>query len=657
MEAQLYSVSKIFTERILRIPDYQRGYAWTAKQLKDFWNDLLQLPEGKNHYTGVLTLEAVPESTYSSWADDLWIIKYTGYTPYYVVDGQQRLTTTIILIQAITECVSEHSKLNYTSIDDIKKKYIFTSKDEGISRSYIFGYEKDNPSYEFLKRRIFLEKSDASDGLQETIYTHNLEYAKQYFVNLIQHLPIEEIEFLFRKLTQNFLFNIYSISEDIDVYVAFETMNNRGKPLSHLELLKNRLIYLSTKFNADLHERQKLRNAINESWKAVYHYLGKNKENPLDDDIFLQNHFEFYFGNSERHLYRDNPYFKQGKYSAYYQEYLLEQVFTTKSLSTTEPNKKLMLKDVYTYVSSLKESVEIWYQLLNPRESDFSKEEKLWLEKLNRLNIFGVAPIIMVFYQREHNPKLRARLLRILERYLFLQSLYQLTRYSGFYYAVHPTQQFYKELRDADVPTEKYLKDLEQFVDGFASEQIFKALLVDTKNINFYNWRGIRYFLFEYELELQERSKSYRSKLDWDVLNSDLPVEDDRDFYTVEHIYPQKPRKDCWLAKFDQYTDRERATLKNSLGNLVPLSQPKNSSLKNKCFEEKKGNKLIQVGFKYGSYSENEVANYDDWGAMHILERGIRMLEFLETRWKLKLGDEASKIRLLNLGFVLEKEK
>ena len=43
METTLLTLSKIFTERLFRIPDYQRGYAWTEKQLKDFWSDLEQL--------------------------------------------------------------------------------------------------------------------------------------------------------------------------------------------------------------------------------------------------------------------------------------------------------------------------------------------------------------------------------------------------------------------------------------------------------------------------------------------------------------------------------------------------------------------------------------------------------------------------------------
>ena len=119
METQLFSISKIFTERLFRIPDYQRGYAWTNKHLLDFWNDLTNLEENNNHYAGVITLESVSEEKCSKWDDDLWIIKSKSFEPFYVVDGQQRLTTVLILIKAIIETMKDNDKLNYASKNEI----------------------------------------------------------------------------------------------------------------------------------------------------------------------------------------------------------------------------------------------------------------------------------------------------------------------------------------------------------------------------------------------------------------------------------------------------------------------------------------------------------------------------------------------------------
>ena len=137
MESQLFSLQKIFTDRLFRIPDYQRGYAWTEMQLNDFWNDLNQIEVGRNHYTGVLTLEEVPENVHRNWSEDNWIIDARGYQPLYIVDGQQRLTTSIILIQCISNTINDDEELNYTTKADIKKRFIFDTKDKGC-RDHIF---------------------------------------------------------------------------------------------------------------------------------------------------------------------------------------------------------------------------------------------------------------------------------------------------------------------------------------------------------------------------------------------------------------------------------------------------------------------------------------------------------------------------------------
>lgn len=85
METSLISISKIFTERLLRIPDYQRGYAWTSKEISEFWNDVIFLENDKNHYVGVLTLEDVPSKNISNWVEDHWIIQAKNYSPYFIV--------------------------------------------------------------------------------------------------------------------------------------------------------------------------------------------------------------------------------------------------------------------------------------------------------------------------------------------------------------------------------------------------------------------------------------------------------------------------------------------------------------------------------------------------------------------------------------------
>jgi len=645
MTSNLSSISKIFTEKLFRIPDYQRGYAWNERQLKDFWNDIIQLEKDKNHYVGVLTLENVPEEQYRKWDDDNWIIESKSFEPFYVVDGQQRLTTSIVLIQSIIDSMDTNDVLNYTSSDEIIKKFIYESKDKGISKSYIFGYEIDNPSHEFLKQNIFNDKSDKSDLSQETIYTHNLEFAKLFFDTKLKELEIKDIEIIYKKVTQHLLFNIYSMSEDIDVFVAFETMNNRGKPLSHLELLKNRLIYLSTKFNTENYEKSKLRNSINDCWKVIYHQLGKNKQNPLDDDLFLHNHFILYFVNSLSLDKSELDYEYTSLHRNYrnsYKDYLLEEKFITKNID----NETICVTDIYDYVKSLKMSVEIWYQILNPAESNFTKNEIFILRRINRLEILSVAPLIMIFFQK-CTSEIREDFLVSLERYLFLLSFLNYgTRYLNNLFI-----ELSGKLSSNNIKPEKVISTINNKYDSIGTDDL-NIVSKRYKDNGYYQWQGIRYFLYEYETYLKEKTKTNRSKIIWEEY---YLANEYMDYKSVEHIFPQNPRKICWNS-FKSYDTKERKILRHVIGNLVPLSKPKNSSLGNKCFTEKIGNETSMVGYKYGSYSEIELTNYTDWTAVEILQRSIKLIVMLSKRWKISFGTVEEIIKFLNLEFVVKKE-
>lgn len=648
MASELLSLSKIFIDRLFRIPDYQRGYAWSEKQLKDFWNDLETLEDDKFHYAGVLTLENAPSSAVQKWEDDEWIIKHKNFAPFYIVDGQQRLTTSLILIQSIIESIDDGAKLNFCSIEEIRKRYIFESKDDsGIARSYIFGYEKDNPSYEFLKSEIFGEHSSSGYQAEETIYTNNLSFAKSFFKTAVSKLNLEEIGNLFSKISQRVLFNIYSIGSEIDVFVAFETMNNRGKPLSTLELLKNRLIYLSTKFRDSEEERNALRKTINDSWKSVYHFLGKNKNKPLSDDVFLYVHFVVYFNKilmSENIVYRTHKRFNGGHVE--FSSYLLDEYFHQKRINLGA-GKNVSISDVHKYSEHLSRSVRIWFDLNNPAQSRrFSPEAVVYLERINRFGIEQVSCLLLSYFLKNESKKNHEEFLKELERYIFLTSLAWRPSHSQ----RSDLQSLTKDLIDGTIKAKELGKAIREKAEAIVNRpDYFPDLLDRFKQSGFYNWDNCRYFLYEYELSIKSQTKTSRDKLDWAIFG-----EDKNDYTSVEHIYPQAQKADNWPA-FSKLPITQRRALLNSLGNLLPLSVPKNSALQNFSFSRKIENGEGFVGYKYGSYSEIEVSKEADWTPDSILKRGLKLLKFLETNWDVKFGTNEQKIEMLGLDFMQKK--
>ena len=695
---ELQTLDDVFNKRIFRIPDYQRGYAWGEKQLIEFWEDLVSLDKHRSHYTGVLSIKKVPEDVWSKWHDEKWLIEGKRYTPFFIVDGQQRITTVSIFLQCLIDAVISHQDnngmgksdvyLGAYSVGEIIESYIVVEEPKHRTiNTYKFGYEVDNPSFKFLRHRIFDEPNEGT--LSETFYTLNLENAKKFFAeNIAKYVSdngLGGLEVIYEKLTQRFLFNLYEIDDNFDVFVAFETMNNRGKRLSDLELLKNRLIFLTTLYPPeevadDVKETTRIK--INETWGEIYNQLGRNKKSPLNDDEFLRAHWIMYFKYSRvkgndyiRHLLDD--YFSPKRIyeklevsvsQVDHVEELLDSVeFEDDDAVEIEVKNnvrsKRSIKEICAYVDSLKAASRIWYSTFFPAGSnDLTADEQLAMDRINRVKIAYFRPLIMAaLIQSEPGNSNRLELLNEIERFIFI--CFRMCRAQSNYGSSY----FYRSARDVylgEKSLEKVTQDLSDhlewvFEDGNElNTSYFRDFIAKKFKSNgdgFYGWNDLRYFLFEYE----EALRKYRGKekLGWSNF-----VRSSKDKVSIEHIYPQTANNVYWSQKFKGYSKKQKDSLLGSLGNLLALSSSINSSLQNVSFPDKKSaerhseDKLTGAGYENGSYSELEVAKHEDWTPQEIMERGLRLLKFMEKRWRLKLGTKEDKVDLLHLAFMNDAE-
>ncbi len=620
--AKLESLPEIFNQKLFRIPDYQRGYSWEVKHLEALWQDIENLTD-KLHYTGTITVELISdEEVKHKLKDDSWLIDDEGFKPFYVVDGQQRLTTFIILISVIAEKLKDDEEFFRKTSD----KFLYTQNHKKSLKSYLFGYEVDNPSYEFFKTQILgQESSKATEHL--TVYTSNLKKAKQFFENKLKGFDIEDLEKIYKKITQKFKFDFNVIDQDLDIFLVFETMNNRGKHLSNLEILKNRLIYLSTLLpNYGQKEKDKLRSEINDTWKTLYEYLGKDSKRPLNDDEFLRIHWIMYCGYS--------------KEAEFYRKQILEDVFTVKKLI----DKELTYADIRTYVDSLRISVKAWYNIKNPLhavensmiflEADIAK----WLEKLHRLGFTMFEPLMLAVFTSEPSNIYILDFVKQVEKYIFVRHTFsRFPRNSSHQFPYPQANMLYIEKdkgRIWAIINEKIK------IEGRRSNRFTDDILnyID----HYYSWDGLKYFLHEYEEHLQKQHKRDESKVNWELSKDQ----------STEHILPQNPLKGSeWWSVLNKIKNEDnRHKLKHSLGNLMLVSKSINSELSNKSFELKK--KDGNIGYFTGSYSEIEVSQYEHWDDKSILDRGLKMLAFLEYRWNIYLGTPKEKKEILLLDFV-----
>ena len=684
------SLDSLFKEKIFRIPDYQRGYAWQREQLSDFWEDLVNLADDRSHYTGVLTLKVIPKNKIAKEEKEFWLVDDHSYQLFHIVDGQQRLTTFVIFLQSFVEVIkalpenasksdSEIYVTDSLSVAALQERYLFRVKPTGDHfRTYKFGYTEDNPSYDYLRYRILGEPG--AGFLQETFYTLNLSNAKHYFHEQFAELHskegIEGLQAVYKTLVKRFLFNEYIIRDEFDVFVAFETMNNRGKKLSDLELLKNRLIYLTTLYGDDELDpasRSNLRNSINDAWKEIYHQLGRNKQHPLNDDDFLKAHWTMYFKYSRQ---KGSDYIR----------FLLDEEFTPKRVhkkdereveleSVEEIREEVVLEDengetsnevvtvlaadlpattISNYVSSLKSSVVYWFKSFYPAMVDgISDEERQWLERLNRLGILYFRPLVMSILKNVQDEEQRIKAFQHIERFIFI--VFRLSTAKASY----QSSVYYNAARDIDKNSlsvdelSEMLKESSDYLfleDGSFSEEDFHTILTKKfKNgTGYYGWNGLRYFLYEYELQLLEDSR--QQKVSWESL-----LKTGNDKVSIEHIYPQT-ETDEWAAAFEGCSDAEKMRYSGGLGNLLLLSASINSSLQNDSFSDKKkpkydkAGKKLRNGYSDGSHSEIEVSSSKTWGANHIRTRGLKLLDFMAERWNIRFASKKAKKSLLFLS-------
>ena len=619
----------------------------------------------KNHFFGSIV------STYNPDGDN---------EEYQIIDGQQRLTTFMIMLNEIIELIcslpenegkpDDQIYLGFENIKDIKAKYICRKRPpDGIITTYMFGYENDNPSAEYLKYRILGQPFGGT--IKETYYTKNLKYAKNFFAaelkNYYDVRGLDGIAELYKTLTLYLMFNIHEIEDDYDVFVAFETMNNRGKRLTNLELLKNRLIYLTTLYSEDILDKTNevaLRKLINDAWREVYYQLGRNEDALLSDDEFLRAHWIMYFAYSRKKgddyikfLLRKfshksifenvlQPLPEEDEYEEELPDPGADDDDADESPEWPEPisGEFLQPKEIMDYVNSLKETAEYWYYTFYPAQcTTISDEEQVWLEKLNHVGIGYFRPMIAVSLipRLEITKEERIKFFKAVERFIFINfrmAMYQSSYKSSDYYRKT------REVYTGNMTIEEVIADLDETTDSNAKDAVRVFLTRMNRRFisadGFYSWRDLRYFLYEYEYSLATKYKL--EKLSWGLLTKVV-----KDKVTVEHIFPQTPTKLYWRNNFRQFTDAEKKSLASSLGNMLPLSQSINSSLQNDSFDDKKAR-----GYANGCHCEVEISKEDTWDAQHIYDRGIKLLHFMEERWGFKFESIQQMDELLHIEFV-----
>jgi uncharacterized protein YukE len=224
-----------------QIPKYQRDYSWDEEQWSDLWYDIQQLlKDNDSHYMGYLVLQT---------ADD---------KSYQVIDGQQRLTTICILILAVIKQLlnlpgdAQEKEDNKKRADTIRETYIGNIDILTLTSANKLVLNRNNNSF-FANYLVPLKDLpnrglNASEKLMKKAFETFCDHVKETYKN-----ATELVTFI-NTIVDQLFFTVITVSDELNAFKVFETLNARGVQLSSSDLLKNYIFSVAD--SAELHKIQ-----------------------------------------------------------------------------------------------------------------------------------------------------------------------------------------------------------------------------------------------------------------------------------------------------------------------------------------------------------------------------------------------------------------
>jgi hypothetical protein len=490
---------------------------------------------------------------------------------YHVVDGQQRLTTLVTILRVLADHLPSESRADF---DALYLRRGPLGSDRCVLRL-------NSDTRKFFESVIIAGNNPKNES--NSLEAHDrLTQAKRLITTWLSNRikANTSVDLLRSTIEQDLGFLVYAPHEDAETGVMFEVINNRGKALSELEKVKNYLIYCCVKLGA-----KTLRELIDENWSAILRDLNAaNKTNPGDESSFLR--------------YCMVVYFRLNKTDSQYGYDELKKRLDLDASRKDAQRKTAVLKEMGDFVIFMKLAA-LWYaRLYGQRHEDVDQQLVPVLEQLRGQDRHAsIMPIFfaLVIHNEGSSPVLRT-LLELMERVNFRVYMArnvtarndtgqgELFTYASAYYhrdvlKIIPENE--RKLRKTIISDDNQAIEhlLVRFALSYAPDTVLESsfrLKKDSKD-DFYKWPGLRYFLMNYEQELQPNKTIQIDKIT--MARSDGKS---GDYLSVEHRWALENRNSEGENNraIDQFEKRR-------LGNFVLLELRLNIQARNSSLEEK----------------------------------------------------------------------
>ena len=334
-----------------RIPRFQRDYSWTNEEWEDLWADILgTLEEGgeASHYMGYLVLQSADDKSFD------------------VIDGQQRLTTISLIVLAVLKNIQRlidagnDSDANKRRLEQIRQTYVgYLDPVTLIARPKLTLNRNNNNYFQtylvplgHLPQRGFRSSEHSMRKAFEWLDKQVANYLKASTGDEGKRLAQ-----LVEDISDRLFFTIITVTDELNAYKVFETLNARGVRLSATDLLKNYLFSVLDRGGESDHE---LRN-LEDRWEAI---VGRLQSENFPD--FLRVHW-----NSRNNFARQADLFK-----------------TIRARVSDRDT-------VFQLLRGMEEDLDTYLALSSPEVSEWSQDDKQFAGVLKTFRVKQPFPVLL----------------------------------------------------------------------------------------------------------------------------------------------------------------------------------------------------------------------------------------------------------------------
>ena len=562
-------ITDLFNDRYFEIPRYQRGYAWEKQHIRELFDDIKEaIDSNSSHYIGTVVL--------SKCASDP--------KKFYVVDGQQRLTTITLLIAQLLKCVKDEDTRIYQRMHYIKKGGQFSLKP--------------------LERDVLLFQQLLGGDVSATPQNKSQRYMLEAVEEMkFQIASIEDPEKFLDAIGNLEIMEFIENSEG-DAIRIFQTVNDRGKSLSNMEKIKSLLIYFSNKYLD-----KKYDDSINAVFSDIFELYDSIKYNGGDkiginlikrqnftEDNILSYHYVTYFSDNY--------------------EPSAEYVLKTIKQKLTDIRKSGDFKDAMaTFINQYIESLKSFFSNLNDIISKVGEETKYY-KLFVILNLSATLyPLIVKLQEKGLLEKDLSGAKFIGKKFFDLVELIDVRVYK--IRGTDPKADIVKFVSSINGRSESNIQNwLLWFNTKWMSREQFNAHL----SVNIYPNASLPYIFVDYCEKIREEEYSLP---ELQRIVSTVP--------TIEHILSQTPDFQPESLGFENMEDF--VSYEHRIGNLSLLEKTLNSTVQKKVPLLK-----VELGYDKSCFEmTNKLASYitskHTFAKQDVIARTEELKDYCVKRW------------------------